>query len=104
MGEVDWIVMGSVWWENSPLVIQEAFKFGRPIITPDIGGMAEKVKPGKGGLNYRARDAVSLADVIKRIMDNLDLYENLRADLPAYSRLDEVVDRHIGVYAELAVL
>ena len=25
MAEVDWVVVPSIWWENSPLVIQEAF-------------------------------------------------------------------------------
>ena len=65
MAEIDWILMGSVWWENSPIVIQEAFKFGRPIICPDIGGMAEKVQPGRGGLLYRARDCFSLARLIE---------------------------------------
>ena len=43
MAEIDWVVVPSRWWENSPLVIQEAFMHGRPVICSDIGGMAEKV-------------------------------------------------------------
>src|SRR6185503_12621743 len=31
MAEVDWVIIPSIWWENSPLVIQEAFHFGRPV-------------------------------------------------------------------------
>ena len=27
MAEVDWVIVPSIWWENSPLVIQEAFHF-----------------------------------------------------------------------------
>lgn len=102
MGEVDWVLMGSVWWENSPLVIQEAFKFGRPIITPDIGGMAEKVQPGKGGLNYRARDSVSLGGVIKRILQEPDLFEELRSTLPAYPKAWDVTDKHLDLYTQSA--
>ena len=102
MGEVDWVVMGSVWWENSPLVIQEAFKFGRPIITPDIGGMAEKVKPGQGGLNYRARDSVSLGGVIKRILQEPALFEELRSTLPAYPRASEITEKHLALYTQSA--
>src|SRR4051812_44065472 len=30
MDNVDWVVVPSLWWENSPLVIQEAFMCGRP--------------------------------------------------------------------------
>ena len=55
MRSIDWVVMGSVWWENSPVVIQEAFKFGRPVICPDIGGMAEKVA------GWRRRPSLSSA-------------------------------------------
>lgn len=96
---IDWIIMGSVWWENSPLVIQEAFKFGRPIICPDIGGMAEKVQPMKGGLNFRARDSVSLADVIQRIIDQPELFDELLKNMPGYPDIREVADRHLAHYA-----
>ncbi len=49
MGAADWVVMGSIWWENSPVVIQEAYKFGRPVICPDLGGMAEKSRTAPAG-------------------------------------------------------
>jgi len=42
MKDVDWVIVPSTWWENSPVVIQEAFLHGRPVICSDIGGMAEK--------------------------------------------------------------
>ena len=42
MRQVDWVVVPSIWWENSPLVIQESFLHGRPVIASDIGGMKER--------------------------------------------------------------
>lgn len=101
MAEVDWVVMGSIWWENSPLVIQEAYKFGRPIICPDIGGMAEKVKQGVGGLHYRARDSVSLASVIQRIIEQPELFNQLHELLPTYSKISETTNNHIKLYEKL---
>jgi glycosyltransferase involved in cell wall biosynthesis len=101
MSEVDWVVMGSIWWENSPLVIQEAYKFGRPVICPDIGGMAEKVKPGVGGLNFRARDRVSLASVINRVVEEPGLFEQLLQSLPEYPMVNEITEKHIHMYQEL---
>ena len=103
MEEVDWVVMGSIWWENSPLVIQEAYKFGRPVICPDIGGMAEKVKPGVGGLHYRARDSVSLASVINRIVEDPGLFDALYKSLPAYPPIDEITEKHIELYKKVKV-
>lgn len=98
MTEVDWVVMGSVWWENSPLVIQEAYKFGRPLIVPDIGGMAEKVQPGVGGLHFRARDSVSLAAVMTRIIEEPELFDTLHASLPPYPSIDDITAKHLALY------
>ena len=43
MRDVDWAVVPSIWWENSPIVIQESFFHGRPLICSNVGGMAEKI-------------------------------------------------------------
>lgn len=51
MSGVDWIVVPSIWWENSPMVIQEAFVLGRPLLVSNIGGMAEKVRDGIDGVH-----------------------------------------------------
>jgi glycosyltransferase involved in cell wall biosynthesis len=48
-----WVAMPSVWWENSPMVIQEAKRAGVPLIVSGIGGMAEKVREGQDGLHVR---------------------------------------------------
>src|SRR5439155_20392507 len=36
MDNIDWVIVPSIWWENSPLVIQEAFAYGKPILCSDI--------------------------------------------------------------------
>lgn len=41
------VIMASRWWENAPLIIDEAKLLDRWIIAPQIGGMAEKLA------NYR---------------------------------------------------
>jgi glycosyltransferase involved in cell wall biosynthesis len=61
MQQVEVTVVPSIWWENSPVVIQEAFRNRRPVICSDIGGMAEKVRDGIDGWHFRAGDAVALA-------------------------------------------
>ncbi len=66
MAEVDWVIVPSIWWENSPLVIQEAFTYGRPVICSGIGGMAEKVTDGVNGLHFRVGDPRSLAETMRR--------------------------------------
>jgi glycosyltransferase involved in cell wall biosynthesis len=91
MEHVDWVVVPSVWWENSPLVIQEAFQQGRPVICSGIGGMAEKVTDNVNGLHFTAGDPMSLADTIKRATGTPGLWETLREGIrEVYS-----MDRHI---------
>lgn len=65
MSECDFVVMGSRWFENSPVVIQEAIMAGVPIICPDIGGMKEKADGV--GFFYRSEDSNSLAELITDI-------------------------------------
>nr|WP_228008903.1 glycosyltransferase [Cyanobium sp. LEGE 06113] len=50
MHRYDWVVVPSIWWENSPMVIQEAFSCCRPVIASSIGGMAEKVIHNSNGI------------------------------------------------------
>lgn len=56
MAGVDWVAVPSVWWENSPLVIQEAFRCGRPVLCSGLGGMAEKVRHDVDGLHLPPGD------------------------------------------------
>lgn len=63
MAECDWVVIPSIWWENSPVVIQEAIRYGRPLIGSNIGGMKEKIE-NIAGLTFEARSAASLADTM----------------------------------------
>ena len=81
MSDCDYVVVPSIWWENSPVVIQEAFAAGRPVICTGIGGMAEKVVPGVGGLHFRRDDAGHLAQVMLGAADRA-VFDRLRAGLP----------------------
>ncbi len=53
MRQVDWVVVPSIWWENSPVVIQEARLAMRPVLCSDIGGMREKAAEVEGSRLFR---------------------------------------------------
>ena len=100
MSEIDWVVVPSVWWENSPLVIQEAFMQRRPVICSDIGGMAEKVTDGVDGLHFRAGDPQSLADTIERAVGTPGLWDRLRAGIGEVHPLGRHVANLTDLYDE----
>lgn len=96
---IDWVLMGSLWWENSPLVIQEAFRLGRPVICPNLGGMAEKVTSERSGLHFRARDPVDLAQTLRRAATEPGLWERLAASLPQPPMPESVLESHLTLYS-----
>jgi glycosyltransferase involved in cell wall biosynthesis len=81
MDGVDWVVVPSVWWENSPLVIAEAFARRRPVICSDLGGMAEKVAHERDGLRVRPGDPAALAATLRRAVSEDGLWERLSAGI-----------------------
>jgi len=101
MAEVDWVVVPSIWWENAPLVIQEAFTHGRPVICSDIGGMAEKVTDGVDGLHFRARDTRSLARTIERASTEPGLWDRLVDGISPTHGMAEHIDWLTQLYDEL---
>jgi glycosyltransferase involved in cell wall biosynthesis len=82
MAGIDWVVVPSIWWETGPIVVMEAFQYGRPVICSDIGGMSEKVTDGVNGLHFRRRDPEHLAEVMQRAVDSPGLWDELRAGIP----------------------
>jgi len=101
MAAIDWVVVPSIWWENSPLVIQEAFLHGRPVICSDIGGMAEKVTAGVNGLHFRAGDVDSLASTLRHAAGTPALWKHLSSGIPGVHSMDSHVEFLGRAYAAL---
>lgn len=100
MADADWVVVPSIWWENAPLVIQEAFHHGRPVICSDIGGMAEAVRDGIDGLWFRAGDAQHLAERMREATEPT-LWDRLAAGIHPPRSMAESAEDHFGLYRRL---
>ncbi len=98
MAGVDWVIVPSIWWENSPLVIQEAFRHRRPVICSNIGGMAEKVTEGKDGLHFRAGDPAALAAELETAVNRTGLLDQLRQGIESPPTIDETADACLKMY------
>ena len=99
MSKVDWVVVPSIWWENSPLVIQEAFVNGKPVICAGIGGMAEKVRDGVDGLHFEVRNPLDLADLLIRAVLEPGLCDRLRGNIRKPLTLEECADAYLALAA-----
>lgn len=87
MQSVGWVVVPSIWWENSPVVIQEARRAGTPLIVSDIGGMAEKVTAGRDGLHFRRGNVTDLTQTLLRAAEPA-----MRAQLSA--SIEDAISQH----------
>lgn len=72
MSQASFSVIPSEWYENSPLVIYEAFSMGKPVIGATIGGITEFIQPNKDGLHFTPGNDVQLAECINQLLDNRD--------------------------------
>jgi glycosyltransferase involved in cell wall biosynthesis len=100
--QFDALIVPSIWFENSPLVIHEAFAARVPVICSGIGGMAELVTNGLDGLHFEVGDAKSLRDVLARCVRERELLGRLRRGIQAPKPMEEHVRNEIlPLYLEL---
>ena len=97
----DWMVIPSKWWENSPVVILEARKYGVPVICADIGGMAEKVEHGITGRHFLARRAESLAEQLVWAVENREQRADYAHAMQQSYNCTDSIDSHITLYKSL---
>ena len=85
LASIDVLVVPSIWPENSPLVIGEAFLAGVPVIASRIGGIPELVADGRNGLLFEPGNAADLSRAIGRLIAEPGLLGTLRAGAAATS-------------------
>jgi glycosyltransferase involved in cell wall biosynthesis len=64
------VVVPSIWHENFPYVILQAFAAGKPVIGSNRGGIPELVLENERGLQYNADNAFELADKMTTLFNN----------------------------------
>ncbi|MDB5380648.1 MAG: hypothetical protein JWO26_280 [Rhodospirillales bacterium] len=98
MAGMDAVLVPSIWWENSPLVVQEAFRAGRPVICSDIGGLAEKVRDGVDGFHFAAGNPRSLATLLAGLAREPERLRALAASLAIPLGLDATLAATLALY------
>jgi len=99
--QIDVVVVPSIWHENNPLVIQEAFAASCPVICSDVGGAAESVRDGIDGLHFRTGDAGDLARQMRSLLTNRDLLKRLCDDIRPVRTIEEELAEIQAIYQEI---
>jgi glycosyltransferase involved in cell wall biosynthesis len=101
MQRVDAVVVPSIWWENSPVVIQEALANRKPVICSNVGGMAEKVVPGINGLHFAVGQPTSLARVIEELTKDPGRLAEMSSIMQRPMTADTALEAHLNLYRSI---
>ena len=101
LSEVDALIVPSICIENAPLVIQEAFVMGVPVICSDIGGMKELVRDGQDGLHFRVGSSKDLRRVIEECIKNPSRLRSLQPVRQNILTTEDHVSKLIPLYRSL---
>ncbi|MDG2150038.1 MAG: glycosyltransferase family 4 protein [Planctomycetota bacterium] len=98
LSSIDVLVVPSVWYENTPFVVLEAFCAGRPVIASDLGGLSEIVNDGVNGRTFRAGDPGSLTGVLAEFEEDPSLLARLAAGISNVRTLEENAADFVGLW------
>ena len=101
MRSVDVVLIPSIWWENSPVVIQECFRNRRPVICSNIGGMAEKIRHGIDGFQFPVGSATDLAALLRHLADDRSRVTAVASGMQYPETAAAIVDQHLAMYAKV---
>lgn len=86
----DLLVVPSRWWENAPLVVQEARAARVPLLVADHGGLAEFVEEGRDGWRFAPGSVPALAARLAAVLSGeLDMRRLAPRPVPSW-------DWHVG--------
>jgi len=62
------VVLPSLWYENFPMIVVEAFASGTPVIASAMGALQEIVRHGYCGLTCQPNDSASLGAALRQVL------------------------------------
>jgi glycosyltransferase involved in cell wall biosynthesis len=95
--EMDALVVPSL-WNDYPLICNEAFATGTPVIASDFGGMKEFVQDQINGLVFARGNPVDLGRQLQRVMSEPGLLRRLQAGMPRVKSMQEAADEMLEIY------
>ncbi|BCM93102.1 D-inositol-3-phosphate glycosyltransferase [Abditibacteriota bacterium] len=101
LSSLDVLVVPSIWYENTPIVIYEALTAGCPVIATDLSGMSEIVHHEVNGLLFPVGDVAALKNCLQRLAEDRILLKRLAAHTQTPNSIAEHVSELENIYREI---
>lgn len=99
--EIDILVVPSIWFENTPLVLYSAQASKTPVIGSRLEGISEVVSHGKNGMLFEKGDAGELAKIMANLCGNRELVEVLSRNSVEPLSVSGYTDRLLHIYEDI---
>ena len=99
--QIDVAVVPSIWVENYPFVIREAFAAGRPVLASRVGALPESVRDGVDGLLFEPGDPRSLAAAMERLIREPALLDELVRNIEEVKGIEAQAGELVSIYERL---
>ncbi len=100
---LDALVVPSIWEENSPLVIREAFAAGVPVVASKIGGIPEVVADEVNGLLFEPGNVQDLTRQLRRLTGEPGLIDRLRKGISPPRSIEDATNETRAIYEDLVM-
>lgn len=95
---IDVLVVPSVWYENTPLVVYSALAAKCPVIASNYPGMSEVVRDGWNGLLFEPGNSKALAGCVGQLQQDSILLSKLSKNCEPPKSIAAYVDEILGLY------
>jgi glycosyltransferase involved in cell wall biosynthesis len=97
----DVVAVPSLWYENAPLVIQEALAMQRPVIASRVGALPEWVRDDIDGELFSPGDAQALGAALRRIAEQREIIRHWQRHIRPVRTMQAMAEDMETVYREL---
>lgn len=98
LSEIDILVIPSVWYENTPLVLYSAQAARRPVVVSNLPGLTEVVQHERNGLVFAPGDAEDLAKQLLRLTHEPNLWPQLATQAFQPKTIEQYADDLIRMW------
>ncbi|MBK9384700.1 MAG: glycosyltransferase family 4 protein [Planctomycetes bacterium] len=98
LAEFDLLVVPSLWYENTPFAVLEAFAANVPVLATNLGGMSEIVRQEDNGELFERGNPHDLAARLERLTREPERLDRYRAAIGPAKRIDQSADEIENLY------